>query len=184
MRNEGVGIALDKMATEAWKSAGEVWDAVCSRIVMAWLRWSGSGRRRQHGKRSTYVSVISAYAPTAKAPLDIKQKFYSDLQDTIDKLPQNDVLVMLGVLEQRNDAWQGVLGRHGMKEHNIAGVDLLEFCAVNELSIMNTWFQKREIHQGTWTHPVTKKCHMIDFVVMRADQRVHCRDVRVMRGAN
>ena len=48
----------------------------------------------------------------------VKQKFYSDLQDTIDKLPQNDVLVMLGdfnaqvgVLEQGDDAWQGVLGR-------------------------------------------------------------------------
>ena len=25
---------------------------------------------------------------------------------------------------------------------------------------------------------------MIDFVLMRASQRVHCRDVRVMRGAN
>lgn len=191
VRNEGVGIALDKVATEAWKSAGEVWEAVSSRIVMARLKWLGSEKRRQHGKRATYVSVVCAYAPTAKAPPGIKEKFYSDLQDTIDKIPQNDVLVMLGdfnarvgVLEQGSDAWQRVLGRHGMHERNLAGVELLEFCAVNELSIMNTWFQKRQIHQGTWTHPATKKCHMIDFVVMRADQRVHCRDVRVMRGAN
>ena len=74
----------------------------------------------------------------------------------------------------------GSSGKTGMNERNIAGIDLLEFCAVNELSIMNTWFQKREVHQGTWTHPATKKCHMIDFVMMRANQRVHCRDVRVM----
>ena len=33
-------------------------------------------------------------------------------------------------------------------------------------------------------HPVTKKYLMIDFVVMRAKQRVVCRDVQVMRGAN
>ena len=29
-RNEGVGIALDEEAALAWKSAGEVWEAVSS----------------------------------------------------------------------------------------------------------------------------------------------------------
>ena len=74
--------------------------------------------------------------------------------------------------------------RKSKSERNPAGVELLEFCAVNELSIMNTWYQKKEIHQGTWTHPATKQCHTIDFVVMRASQRTHCRDVRAMRGAS
>ena len=37
VRNEGVGIALDKAAAEAWKNAGEVWEAVSSRVVMARL---------------------------------------------------------------------------------------------------------------------------------------------------
>lgn len=34
-RREGVGIALDKRATAAWKEAGEMWNAVSSRIVTA-----------------------------------------------------------------------------------------------------------------------------------------------------
>ena len=50
-------------------------------------------------------------------------------------------------------------------EHNLAGHELLEFCAINSLSIMNPWFQKKEIHKGTWTHPATKKGHMIDSVL-------------------
>lgn len=67
---------------------------------------------------------------------------------------------------------------------NLAGGgEFLDFCAVNQFTITNTWFQKRVIHQGTWMHP-TKKCPMIDFVVMRAGQRVFCRDVQVMRAAN
>lgn len=54
---------------------------------------------------------------------------------------------------------------------------------MNELSIMNTWFQKKkEIHQDTWIHPATKRTYMIDFVLMKADQKVYCRDVQVMRG--
>ena len=137
------------------------------------------------------MTVVCAYAPTAKAPPSIKQIFYSDLQDTIDKTPRTDVLVILGdfnaqvgILEQGSDLWQEVLGRYGKNERNLAGAELLEFCAVNEMSIMNTWFQKKEIHQGIWTHPATKKCHVIDFVLMKASQRVYCRDVRVMRGAN
>ena len=39
-RNEGVGIVLDKATTEALKNAGEVWDAVSSRVVMARLLWT------------------------------------------------------------------------------------------------------------------------------------------------
>ena len=153
VRNEGVGIALDKMATEAWKNAGEVWEAVSSRIMMVRLMWTRSGRKKQYRRHKTYLSVVCVYAPTAKATPSIKQKFYSDLQDTIDKIPQNDILLMLGdfnarvgVLDQDSDVWQGVLGRYGKSECNLAGVELLEFCAVNELSVMNTWFKKREIH--------------------------------------
>ena len=193
-RNEGVGIALDEKATVAWKNAGEAWEAVSSRIVMARLMWAGTGKRKRSGSGkavSTFVSVVCAYAPTAKATPGVKLKFYTDLQDTIDKVPHNDILVMLGdfnarvgTLDPRNDLWHGVLGRNGKSERNLAGEEFLEFCAANQFTIMNTWFQKKEIHQGTWMHPATKKCHMIDFVVMRAGQRVYCRDVQVMRGAN
>ena len=35
VRNEGVGIALDRKATEAWKAAGKKWEAVSSRVVIA-----------------------------------------------------------------------------------------------------------------------------------------------------
>ena len=86
-------------------------------------------------------------------------------------------------LDPRNDLWHGVLGRNGKREHNLAGEEFLAFCAANKFSIMNTWFQKKEIHQGTCMHPATKKCQMIDFVVMKAGQRVYCRDVQVMSGA-
>ena len=161
---------------------------------MARLKWAGVGKKK-HGKhkrdKDMYVSVICVYAPTAKAPPGIKQKFFAELQDALDKIPESDILVVLGdfnarvgVLDQDSNLWRGILGRHGMTERNLAGHELLEFCAINNLSIMNTWFQKKEIHQGTWTHPATKRCLTIDFVMMRAEQRVHCKDVRAMRGAN
>ena len=37
-----------------------------------------------------------AYTPTAKAPPGMKYGFKPDLQDTQDKIPQNDVFLLLG----------------------------------------------------------------------------------------
>ena len=76
-----------------------------------------------------------------------------------------------------------MLGEHGLDERNMAGEEFLQFCAVNQLTVMNTWFQKKDIYFGTWMHPATKKHHMIDLIVMRAVQRVCCRDVKVMMEA-
>ena len=84
VRNEGVGILLNRHATMAWKNAVETWEAVSSHVVTARLKVVGRGRRRPGGLRetsSTHKSVVSAYAPTAKAPLGVKAKFFDDLQD-------------------------------------------------------------------------------------------------------
>ena len=75
------------------------------------------------------------------------------------------------------------MGIHRLEERNEAGEEFLEFCASNQLTIMNTWFKKKETHLSTWMHPATKY-HMIDFSVMREGQRMFCKDVKVMRGAN
>ena len=136
------------------------------------------------------MSVVSAYAPTAKAPHIVKAKFFEDLQDTLDHVPAGDILVVLGDFNARvgqregdSDVWKEVRGRHGVGTCNEAGERLLEFCAVNGLTIMNTWFEKPQVHLATWKHPATKQPHMIDFVLMRKEQRRLCRDVRICRSA-
>ena len=47
-------------------------------------------------------------------------------------------------------------------------------CAVHNLTIMNAWFEKRQVHLGTWTHPAIKQSHL-----MRNGQRILCCDVKV-----
>ena len=128
--------------------------------------------------------MISAYAPTAKAPLHVKQQFVGDLQNTVDKVPVSDMLVLLedfnahvGRHDPWSDLWQEALGLHGLSERNEAGEEFLEFCATSQFTIMNTWFEKKEIHLGTWMHPATKKHHIINFVVLREGQRMFCTDV-------
>ena len=133
---------------------------------------------------------MSVYAPTAKAPPGIKAKFAADFQRTLDALPVGDVVLLLGDFNahvgkrsSEDDVWREVRGLHGLGTCNEAGEQLLELCAINNLTIMNTWFKKKAIHLGTWVHPATKQAHMIDFVMMRRDQRQLCVDVRVYRSA-
>ena len=143
MRNEGVGIALDGRATAAWDEAGEAWEVVSSRIVTAQLKAASVGQRRPGGSRETrniYISIVSVYAPTAKAPPTIMQKFMDDLQDTVDKISPSDVLLLLGDFNARvgsgrgDDLWLGVHGRHGVGECNKAGERFLEFCTLNQFT--------------------------------------------------
>ena len=58
----------------------------------------------------------------------------------------------------------------------VAGLFLLSFCSTNNLSIMNSFFEKKDIHKQTWQHPGTEAWHCIDFVIMRRNQRKCCVD--------
>ena len=178
-RGEGVGIVLSPEAARAWKEGGGEWSPVSSRMVTARLKMRG-------GK---HLFLVSVYAPTFRAPDQEKEDFYSDLQEVIDSVSDRDVLVIMGDWNARvgsnveDGQWDRVLGMHGLGRMNEAGLNLLSFCAVNNLSIMNTFFMKRDIYKQTWQHPGTKVWHSIDFFVMRHCQQKWCLDVQVMRGA-
>lgn len=138
LRNEGVDIVLDQCATAAWKNAGEACEAVNSRIVTAQLKIVQHGHWQHGGSRLTsnkYLSLISTYAPTAKAPPDVKTKFVDNLQGTLDSLPTGDIVMVLGDFnaqigkqETEDDVWREVRGLHGIGTCNKAGEQLLELC--------------------------------------------------------
>ena len=193
VRNEGVGIVLDPALTVAWRDAGEVWKAVSSRIVCARLKLAQDVRRllRKGKSKPVFATIMSVYAPTFRATAEVKEEF-SDLQATIDGVDEHDVLLIVGDFNARVGgsergrdvpAWDGVRGFHGVVKSNEAGVELLSFCALNELAIMNTFFEKKSIHKHTWQHSGSKKWYCIDYVIMKQGQRRWCSDVSVVRSA-
>ena len=67
-----------------------------------------------------YLSLMSVYARTAKAPPGIKAKFAADFQRTLDTLPVGDVVLLFGDLNAHvgkqgfeDDVWSEVRGLHG-----------------------------------------------------------------------
>ena len=42
---------------------------------------------------------------------------------------------------------------------------------VHDLTVMNTWYEKKDIYKYTWQRPGRKMWHCIDYVLMRQSQR-------------
>ena len=99
------------------------------------------------------MTVICAYGTTARAPQEVKYKFSIELQDALDKVSLTNVLVVLGdfnarvgALKPGEEEWQGIVGEHGLDKRYEAE-DFMQFCALNQLTVMNTWFQKKKMVQ-------------------------------------
>ncbi len=66
---------------------------------------------------------------------------------------------------------------------NLSGVQLLDFCASYSLSITNTMFKHKGVHQCTWHQDTLGRRSMVDFVVVSSDLQPYVLDTRVKRGA-
>ncbi|CAB4029096.1 Hypothetical predicted protein, partial [Paramuricea clavata] len=106
------------------------------------------------GKR--YATIVSCYAPTMTNPDDIKDKFYEELDTIIASTPKQDKLVVLGDFNARVgsdvEAWDEVIGKHGVGSCNSNGLLLLRLCAEHHLSVTNTLFQLPIRNKTTWMH--------------------------------
>ena len=138
-------------------------------------------------QKKTYVTLISAYAPTMSYSEEQKEAFYEELANTVKSAPSSDRLILLGDFNARvglnHKQWEGVLGRHGVGTENSNGQLLLSFCAQHKLTITNTLFQLPDRHKTTWMHPRSKHWHMIDYVICRQKDVKDVLITRAMKGA-
>jgi len=71
----GASICLDKTATKIWKESGSQWEAVNGRIVKVRLNY--------FPVNITVISVYASINPATMQMRDACEKFYMELQDTI-----------------------------------------------------------------------------------------------------
>lgn len=64
------------------------------------------------------------------------------------------------------ESWRGVIGRQGEETLNRNGHRLLGLCATNNLVILNTFFQYKEIHKFTWESRGRGLRSIIDYFIL------------------
>jgi len=135
-----------------------------------------------------FATLISVYAPTLQADLTVKEAFYQELHDLLQRVDSNDKVLILGDFNARvgqdSDVWKDVLGRHGIGNCNDNGRLLLEFCSEHNLVITNSLFHQRDRFKTTWMHPRSKHWHLLDYVLTRQRDSRDIHQTRVMPSAD
>ena len=137
--------------------------------------------------RNENMLFICAYAPTLVADEDKKDEFYDDLDRVLRAANPRDKIVLLGDFNarvgRRADLWDAI-GPHGIGKMNANGLRLLSLCCEHNLIVTNTVFRHRTTHKTSWMHPRSKQWHLLDYVIVRANQLQEVQDTRAMRGAD
>ena len=143
IHRQGVAIMMTKELSQCMQG----YDLVNERIMSIQLN-----------TRTGPLFLFQVYAPDSSYNDDSKEEFFLLLQQKIDSLPRNSRYVVLGdfnskVGRQTGDMWVGICGVYGVGQMNEEGERLLNFCATNKLSIMNTMYKQKRQRLITWVSP-------------------------------
>ena len=174
----GVGIALNKLATQSWKEAGSlIIKDFGPRIIATRLKVF------DQKNNPCFVFLISAYAPIGVANQLIWDRFLDNLQNCINAKHDTDILVIgcdtnssMGTCnEVKTTESIPSLGKYGIPYQNAAGIRFLTFLEINHLVATSTYFRKNSY--VTWRHPHSKLPYQIDHILV--EKSSFCRIINV-----
>ncbi|KAL6579441.1 hypothetical protein OROMI_009657 [Orobanche minor] len=131
-----------------------------------------------------FLTIISAYAPQVGLDVSIKQEFWEDFEEVVERIPMSEKLIIGGDLNGHvgvsRDGFESVHGGFGFGDRNEAGNDILDFALAYDLGIMNTWFEKRDSHLVTYRNG--GNASQIDFFLVRNVWRKSFTNCKVIPG--
>lgn len=116
---------------------------------------------------SGIISIIQAYAPTATSSDESIEIFYEDLTKAHNLA--DETILVIGDFNAKIGHPQAhehlILGQYGYGTRNQRGERLLQYANEYKLSIMNTYFKKKQSQRWTWSSPDNKIRNEVDFIL-------------------
>ena len=99
------------------------------------------------------MHILQVYAPQQGLSNQVKEQFYEDLQAETELLPNDEAIIVMGDLNGRVGSdrtnVENVIGPFGEETRNDDGDSLIDWCLINNMSVMNGFFKQRESHKFT-----------------------------------
>jgi endonuclease/exonuclease/phosphatase family metal-dependent hydrolase len=134
------------------------------------------------------TTLITVHAPTEEKDDAVKEKFYDDLENVVEKCQANDMKIILGDFNAqvgKENIYRGHIGKHSL--HNITnnnGIRLVNFAASKNLFVGSTKFERKDLHKATWKAPNGQYETQIDHVLIDKRHLSSLLNVRTYRSAN
>ena len=134
------------------------------------------------------LTNLQRYALTNETEDKVKDDWYEQLQYKVSKVPQHDMLLIMGNTNAKigadNSNCEDVMRKHGCGIMNNKGERLVEFCLNNNRVIGGTIFPHKNIYELTWKTADGRTIYQIDHVITNKKWRTSLLDVKVYRGAD
>lgn len=135
------------------------------------------------------LNIIQVYAPTSDSNVEEIEQFYGELETILQKIPNREITIIVGDFNAKvgdtkdDNHLRHIVGKYGIGTRNERGEMLLNFCAGNGLTIMNTVHQQHIRRVYTWQSPGDRCRNQIDYILIRTRWRTSIRNTKTLPGA-
>ena len=126
---------------------------------------------------------------------EIRENLYSKLGSILRNISNRHIVIIAGDFnvktgrEVKNKVYQAVIGKYGKGQVNTNGAHLLNFCCINNLKLVNTFFKHKLTNITTWTSPETPTGsrrnsyrNQIDYILVRKHKGIRITNVHPYGG--
>lgn len=166
----GVGCIMGRNLTKFLAT----WEAVSERLMRVIFNL---GKQRR-------LSIIVLYGPNEDEKAEVKDKFWEDVTDLVENTKGDIILAgdLNGRVGRQDQKTKDVIGTHGEPLRNNNGHRIIDFCIQNNMLVMNTFFQHKDVHKYTREVKSRGERSIIDYIIVSRELRQKIDDVKVRRG--
>ena len=131
-------------------------------------------------------TLINVHAPTNEKREEIKEEFYSLLEQNINQIATSDIKKILGDFNAKvgkENIYKPTISNESLyNEINNNSTKMIQFAISNSLNVRSTTFPHKDIHKETWYSADGRMANQTDHILISNRFRSAITGIRALRG--